>query len=237
MSTSISPDCCLFRSGYLIPKTLSGRAGANFMPASTSYSRPLIAWTAVLLGVAVWGAYLPYVYFQPQEWFYTRFLLPAIAIMLLFAALISLSVLRRLPPALRAPVAVMLLCALLATFVQSARSRNVFELHRQERKYPDAGTYAREHLPDRAFILAAQHSGSLRYYANRPTLRWDLLAAAHLDQAIASLRAEGYEPFAVLDDGEDLEFRRKFGSAGQRAAAHLRPLTVLGVVRVYGFER
>ncbi len=146
------------------------------------------AWTAIGVALAVWGAYLPYVYFQPQEWFYTRFLLPAIAIMLLFASIVSLSVLRRLPGALRLPVAVLLVGTLITAFAMTARSRQVFELRDHERKYPDAGAFAREHLPADAFILAGQHSGSLRYYANRPTLRWDVLEPGHLDEAIAELR-------------------------------------------------
>ena len=82
----------------------------------------------------------------------------------------------------------------------------------------------------------AQHSGSLRYYANRPTLRWDVLGPGHLDEAIAELRGAGYEPFAVLDADEDAEFRSRFSGAGQRAVAGLRPLAVLGVVRVYRFD-
>jgi hypothetical protein len=121
--------------------------------------------------------------------------------------------------------------------VQSAESRSAFELHRLESKYPAAGAFAHEHLPATAFILAAQHSGSIRYYANLPTLRWDLLGGGALDQALASLRAEGYEPFAVLDAEEDVEFRRKFEAAGQRAAGRLTPLGVPGGVRVYGFDR
>ena len=90
-------------------------------------------------------------YFQPQEWFYTRFLLPAIAIMLLFASIVSLSVLRRLPAALRLPVAVLLVGTLITAFAMTARSRQVFELREHERKYPDAGAFAREHLPAACF--------------------------------------------------------------------------------------
>jgi hypothetical protein len=200
-------------------------------------SRPLLAWTALLLAVAVWGAYLPYVYFQPHEWTYTRFLLPAIAIMVLFAVATSVWAVRRLPAAFRTPTGALLLILLISALVQSAQSRSVFELQRLESKYPAAGAFAREHLPATAFVLAAQHSGSLRYYANLPTLRWDLLDGGALDQALANLRAEGYEPFAVLDADEDVEFRRKFEAAGQRAAARLTPLGVSAGVRVYGFDR
>jgi hypothetical protein len=200
-------------------------------------SRPLLAWTALLLAVAVWGAYLPYVYFQPHEWFYTRFVLPAIAIMLFFAVAASLWAVRQLPAAFRPPIATVALGFLLLTLVQAPASRSVFELHRLESKYPAAGAFAREHLPATAFILAAQHSGSIRYYANLPTLRWDLLAAGSLDQALANLRAEGYEPFAVLDADEDVEFRRKFDEAGQRAGARLVLMGVSAGVRVFGFDR
>jgi 4-amino-4-deoxy-L-arabinose transferase-like glycosyltransferase len=200
-------------------------------------SRPLLGWTALLLAVLVWGAYLPYVYFQPHEWFYTRFLLPAIAIMLFFAAAASVWAVRQLPAAIRMPIGGLGLILLVWAQMQSAQSRSVFELHRLESKYPAAGAFAHEHLPATAFILAAQHSGSIRYYANLPTLRWDLLGGGALDQALVSLRAEGYEPFAVLDAEEDAEFRRKFEAAGQRGAAHLVPLGVSAGVRVYGFDR
>jgi hypothetical protein len=110
-------------------------------------------------------------------------------------------------------------------------------MHSQERKYPLAGAFVRDRLPSTAFVLAMQHSGSIRYYANRPTLRWDLLAPASLDGTLAILRAQGLEPFLVVDRSEDDDFRRRFGEAGQRAARALSPLGVVGDVRIYAFER
>jgi 4-amino-4-deoxy-L-arabinose transferase-like glycosyltransferase len=197
----------------------------------------LLAWTAVALALAVWAAYLPYVYFQPDEWFYTRFLLPAMPIMLLFAVAVSLWMLRELPTSLRAAVTTGLLLALLATQLQVARTRGVFEIRLQEWKYPLAGAFVREKLPSTAFILAGQHSGSVRYYANRPTLRWDVLAPGQLDRVVAALRAEGFEPFVVVDGGEDEAFRRRFGDAGQQAVRGMTPLAALGDAHVYGFGR
>ena len=199
-------------------------------------SRPLLGWIAVLLSLAVWAAYLPYVYFQPDEWSYTRFLLPAIPIMLFFATAAALWGLRRIPLVLRAPAAALLVITLAGTLSHTARTRGAFEIRFQERKYPLAGAFVRDRLPPAAFILAAQHSGSIRYYAGRPTLRWDLLDAAHLDEALATLRARGYQPFAVIDTAEDEAFRRKFEAAGQRAVRGLTPLAALGEARVYGFD-
>jgi hypothetical protein len=197
----------------------------------------LLGWTAFALVLAVWAAYLPYVYFQPDEWFYTRFLLPAIPVMLVFAVALSLWMLRKLPAIVGTPVIAGLLLALLATQLHVARTRGAFDVRFQERKYPLAGAFVRDNLPPVAFILAAQHSGSVRYYANRPTLRWDLLAPRRLDHAVAALRAEGFEPFVVVDGGEDEDFRRKFGDAGQQSVQGLTPLAELGGTRVYGFTR
>jgi len=200
-------------------------------------THPVPAWMAVIFSLAVWAAYLPYVSFQPQEWFYTRFLLPALPLMLFFAAAAAVAGLRRLPAPSRAPLAVLLVLGLSGTCLQFARSHDVFELRRHESKYPLAGAFVRDELPPSAFVLAAQHSGSIRYYANRPTLRWDLLDAAHLDEALASLRGEGYQPFAVLDPDEDVEFRRKFTAAGQHGAGELTISGLPGGARVYSFGR
>ena len=84
--------------------------------------------------------------------------------------------------------------------------------------------------------MAAQHSGSITYYSGRPTLRWDLLDAASLDRAIASLRRAGYEPYAVLDGGENEQFRAHFGARNQQAVGGLIPMATLGNTSVYGFR-
>ena len=156
---------------------------------------------AFILGV--WCAYLPYVYFRPDEWFYTRFLLPAIPLMLVFAAAVALWVVRKPPNVLRIVGAVLLVVGLCMSMLASAAKHGAFELRAQEQKYPRAGAFVRDQLPASAFVLAMQHSGSIRYYANRPTIRWDLLDASSLDEVIATLRATGHEPFVVVDVGED----------------------------------
>ena len=198
--------------------------------------KPLLAWSAVALAVATWASYLPYVYFHPNEWFYTRFLLTAIAVMLLYASAVALWPVRRLPAAWHAPVALLLVGGLVAMLVHAAQTHGAFSIRIQERKYPLAGAFVRDRLPAAAFVLARQHSGSIRYYANRPTLRWDLLSPTRLDEVLATFRAQGYQPFLVVDAGEYEEFREKFARTDQRAIHQLTPLAVLGDARVFGFR-
>jgi hypothetical protein len=193
-------------------------------------------WILYTFAVAVVLAYLPYVYFQPDEWMYTRFLLPALPLMTVLAALVLLNAARRIAP--RAPVATAaVVCAMVAALsIRSAASLAVFGMREGEQKYPRVGGFVREQLPATAFVLAVQHSGSITYYSGRPTLRWDMLDAASLDRAIASLRRAGYEPYVVLDGGENEQFRAHFGARNQQAVEGLIPMATLGNTNVYGFR-
>lgn len=195
--------------------------------------RPLLAWAAFVLALAVWVSYLPYLYFNQEEWFYTRFLLPSIAIMLFFASALTLWLLRTLPLVGRAAVTGLLYTALVVSGLQAARTHGAFDIRIPERKYPLAGAFARDHLPANAIVLAAQHSGSIRYYSGRPTFRWDLLSPARLDQVLATFRAHGYEPFLVVDSAEFEVFSKRFESTNQRASQHPTLLAMFGDARVY----
>jgi hypothetical protein len=195
-----------------------------------------LAWAALALVAAVWSAYLPYFFFQPNEWFYTRFLLPAIPIMIFFAAASVLAGVRALPAAWRLPAVVAVSLLVGVPSFRYAERNGVFDLRHQERKYPLAGEFVRERGPANAFVLAAQHSGSIRYYANRPTLRWDLISPTRLDQALATFRAQGYEPLLVVDVGEYEKFRERFTATGQQAVQQLTPLAVVGDARVFAFR-
>jgi hypothetical protein len=132
--------------------------------------------------------------------------------------------------------AALVILGIAAWSLSVASSLSVFRSWEGERKYPQVGVFVRDQLPASAFVLAAQHSGSLRYYSHRPTLRWDLLDRAWLDRALGSMRAAGYEPFLVVDAGEDDEFRQRFSEAGQRGVSALAPLATIGNTTVYAFR-
>jgi hypothetical protein len=156
--------------------------------------------------------------------------------MIVFAAAAALAGVRALPAVWRLPAATVLSALIGAASLHYAESHGVFDIWNQERKYPLAGEFVRTKGPANAFVLAAQHSGSIRYYANRPTLRWDLISPTRLDQALATFRAQGYEPLLVVDVGEYEAFRERFAATGQGAVQQLTPLAVLGDARVFAFR-
>jgi hypothetical protein len=141
-----------------------------------------------------------------------------------------------LTDAWRAPIRLALLGGLVAMQLHTALTSGAFAMRDQERKYPLAGAFVRDRLPATAIVLASQHSGSIRYYANRPAVRWDLLAPSHLDAVLATLRAHGHEPFLVVDSSEYEVFRERFEGGGQKAVRQISALAVLGDARVFAFR-
>jgi hypothetical protein len=79
-------------------------------------------------------------------------------------------------------------------------------------------------VPVCAVVFTLQHSGSVRFYAHRATLRWDLLEPDQLDRAIGLLAGKGYETVLLLDDIEHGEFQKRFGSASHLARLDWPPI-------------
>ncbi len=167
--------------------------------------------TALLLTLAAVNVlcYLPYVVFN--DWWYVRFLLPAIAIVLVLtvAAIDALSRTTRVRVVL-VSVATSIVCLL---FLREARARNVFDLHRLEARYERAGSYVATHLPPNALVITSWESGSVRYYGHRTTLVWDVLDPAWLDRAIAYARGRGLEPYLLFEAWEEPMFRQRFAGS------------------------
>jgi hypothetical protein len=188
----------------------AGRADAGAAAGSVA---PATARAAVLAGgfaLLVVLAYLPYVPFD--EWTYLRFLLPALPVALLFACDTAERVLSRMPASAAGVLLVFGVAALAGTQVQAARKGQAFNLQRLEQRYAMAGHWAGRHLPAQAAVFAVQHSGSLRYYGNRPALRWDQLDPAWFDRAVAALQARGFVPYLLVEDWEEPSFRDRVGA-------------------------
>jgi hypothetical protein len=191
---------------------------------------------AALIGLAigVWVLYLPYVAFQPHEWHYTRFLLPAVAVMLLLSAFVLVRGVRLLPPDARIVVGTAVLIALLFVMGRAAVTNGALHIHEAERKYPAAGRAVLQHAGRGAWVLAGQHSGSLRYYAGSRTVRWDLVEPRDIDLVVDMLRERGAKPIVVLDPGEVDDFRKRFD--GSRAVSAMRMIEIIEETQLYVLE-
>ncbi|HMC78555.1 MAG TPA: glycosyltransferase family 39 protein [Vicinamibacterales bacterium] len=164
----------------------------------------LVLVSAVVLTVATYLAYTVF-----DDWWYLRFLLPALPVLLILSVAVCLEPARR-HPQWRTGAAIVLAAALGAWHVHVARTRLVFDLQAMESRFAVAGRYVGRALPANAVVFAAQESGSLRYYGGRVMMAWDAIPAGALDRTIAALRRSGRPVFMVLEDEEVPRFRARF---------------------------
>jgi hypothetical protein len=205
--------------------------------AGSGERRPRATAAMWLCGILMlFGLYLFYLPFE--EWWYVRFIMPMFPplFVLMAVSLITLLGLRgRLAPQVVETVAALMVGLLAWHGVRYATDRGASEVWRAEQRYLEAGEYVRSTLPERAAIISMQHSGSVRFYSGRVSVRYDLLRPTDLDLVVAELRRLGYEPYLLLDDWEEAIFRERFG--GHSALGTLKQGLIAapfsGRVRVY----
>lgn len=145
------------------------------------------------------AAALPYLFYLVfDDWESSRFLLATILIVLVLTAK-AISVLSADRPAARAVAMLMLALAFAAASHRFLQREDVYRLRDAEAKYALAGHWIAAHTPERAVVLAGLHSGSVRFYGGRQTIRWDQIPSDKLSATLQNLKAAGYEPYLVLD--------------------------------------
>jgi hypothetical protein len=167
------------------------------------------AWALLAFAAATLACYLPYVVFD--AWWYLRFVLPAVAVVLALSAAVLVRLIARLRPVLRAPALGLAVGILVVFYLGVAVRRQVFELRRIESRFRTSGEYVASHLPNDAAILTVHQSGSVRFYSGRPTLVWADLDPASLDHALEYLRGRDYHPYLLFESWEEPAFRARFG--------------------------
>jgi hypothetical protein len=165
----------------------------------------LLAFAAGVLACYLW--YLPF-----NAWWFLRFLLPAIPILFVLAADVVWHGSRRFGQRTQIAAALAFTVITVNYAVTRTSELDVLGIGEGEQKYADVGRYIATRLPPNAVVIAMQHSGSIRHYSGRPTIRYDSLDPEWLDRALAHLRTSGYEPYVLLEKFEVPVFRERFAA-------------------------
>jgi hypothetical protein len=192
----------------------------------------------VILAMFAATLWLLYLFYLPFDaWWYLRFLVPAVPIVLLVCA----DVVARAAGA----TATVRVAALTAFTVISAShtlrfidTLDLLGIGTGERRYLEPALYVAQATPPDAVILTAQHSGSVRYYTGRLILRWDSLDPAWLDRAVEFLRSRGIATYVLVEQWEEEPFRTRF--TGQRTLSELErsPIATArsGDIKLYSLQ-
>jgi hypothetical protein len=188
-------------------------------------------WLALGTSAAIVAAYLPYHPFP--EWWYLRFVLPAVALLLIVAVCSLATAVDVLSPKVGPALAFVVVAGVAAYQVQQARERDAFALHVAESRFRHTASAVRDRLPQSKAALAAWDSGSLRFHADLEAINWQMLAPDWLDRSVAWLSEHTGEAAIVVEAFEEPEFRQRF--SGQTFGGLDWPprLEVDAMVRVY----
>ena len=170
------------------------------------------AWWMLAFSMALLACYL--FYLPLDNWTFLRFLLPALPLLVIFDASVGVSLIERMPLALRGAAAFALCTLVPFWFVTKTHSLGIFEVSAGARRYATVGDAVGRRVPSDAVIISMNHSGSLRLYGDRASIRWDLIDPDRLDDVIADVRTHGHTPYFLLEDWEETRVRDRFGRFG-----------------------
>jgi hypothetical protein len=184
---------------------LVGRRGADGTSRTDarSVASMWLAFTAVV--------YLAYLFYFPKnEWFWLRYLLPAFPALFALTGTAIVLLLLRVGRVARRILVTIIVGGLAWHGVAYSRKAAVFDHRTGDSRAAVLGCYVRARLPERAVFLSMHYSGAIRYYAGRPTLRFDDIARDGLDDAMTELRRLGYKVYFALDQPEEQTFHDRF---------------------------
>jgi hypothetical protein len=193
--------------------------------------RAITAWWIGFI-VVVLASYLLYEAFN--AWWFVRFMLPAFPPLLVLTSIMIVGLAARLPGWPRALVPAVLVAVVMWYGLDYARDHDAFRA-RSERKYAAAANYVARRLPQKAVVLSMQHSGSVRYYSGRATVRYDHIQPTQLEATLTALTASGYRPYILLEPWEVPQFQKRYTGFSALAPLDWPPLAVLreSSIRIY----
>ncbi len=175
---------------------------------------------AVVLMAFGFSVFLAYLFYIPFEvWWFLRFLIPAMPLAFLFCADVIEWATSRFQRVARFAALSAFTIASVTYTTNFSREKSLLDSAEGEQRYVDAGVFIDRATPPGAVVMCMQHSGSIRYYSGRLTLRYDSLDPAWLDRAIATLEQVGRPVYLLLDEWEEGPFRVRF--AGQQTLNQL----------------
>lgn len=191
------------------------------------------AWHMSAVAAAAAIPYLFYLVFD--DWESSRFLLPSIALILILFARAVAHLFSATPRLARAEGSshVFMLAMAFACAAASHRfldREGIYRLPTLEAKYALAGEWFKANTSERVVVLAGLHSGTIRLYGERATIRWDQIPEQALTATLRALIDAGYEPYLALDlPSEPPLFEERF----RKQPPHAEQIARVRVVNIY----
>jgi hypothetical protein len=209
---NLVPNIRNYFSWFVETQTTIGLVGlaAVLVPARRIWPgvrdrRALLMVAAIV--VTTWAQYVAYLVFENFR--YLRFLLVTWPFVMAGVGAVAVALIRRRRPVLTL-VTIGAVLALGVMGWRHAAREGAFAAWQFDRRFVDVGMRVGELTPPNSAVLAMIHSGSLRYYGGRMTIRYDILDPGWLDRGVAWLTDRGVRVYLLLEDWEVEPFMARF---------------------------
>ena len=176
---------------------------------------------AAALGLA--AGVVPYLFNMQffDDWDLIRYLLPALVPGVIVAALGVVALSQSWLPGRAASLgAVAFVAAVSIGSYRLVSQQPTWTLVRQESRYAAVAEWFTARTPPATLVFADLHSGSLRLYAGRPTLRWVRMPAGAISATVEEAHRRGLTVYVVFDDeAERRSWDAQAALAGERVHA------------------
>lgn len=138
-----------------------------------------------------------------DAWWYGRFLLPVFPAVAVLEAAFFLRLLKQGRLFwLRVSAVITGLIAFVWLSLGYAQHHNTFTIAEDEARYPKAAKMVLEHVQRPAIVVAMQHSGSVRFYTDLPTTRYDVTSILDLLVRLRQVEAAAGNVYLLAEPWE-----------------------------------
>jgi hypothetical protein len=153
-----------------------------------------------------------------DEWWYLRFLMPLWPGLFIGVAWVLFGQ----GGWKRVLVATLAICWIANFGVAFMKYKRITDALEGERRFVKAAELTRENTEPNSMIFSLVHSGSVRYYGERMTMRYDLFPPEWLDRGIDWLSAHGAHSYLLVEDWELTRWKEQFGPMSARGRMDMK---------------
>ena len=150
------------------------------------------------------------VYMQFRDWWYLRFVLAVFPFLFILLGAALAALFRAGPPAFAVPALTIVLVLALNHTIGFIVRLGALRVGEGEERYTAVARFIDRELPSNAVVLSMQHSGTIRFYSGRLTVRYEYIPEYRFKASLDWLISHGYRPYVLLEEWEVPRWRQHF---------------------------
>jgi hypothetical protein len=164
------------------------------------------------------------VYMQFRDWWYLRFVLTAFPFLFILLGAALAALFRAAPAPVSVPALTIVLVLALNHTLGFIIRLGALRVGEGEERYTAVARFIDRELPPNAVVLSMQHSGTIRFYSGRMTIRYEYIPEYRFKASLDWLMERGYRPFILLEEWEVPRWRDHFVGDARVASLDFRVL-------------